>query len=400
MSKRHPTAPVHPSLDTLGGPNQYRRMPAAIETRDLGKVFNKHRTIRDFLTRPSVKPGKVRALEGVSLEVRQGEIFGLLGPNGAGKTTLLKILSCLVTPSEGRATVNGSDVTGNQHRVKASIGLVTSDERSFYWRLSGRENLHFFAALYNVPREKVRVRCASLLEKMEMTAKADQPFMEYSTGTKQRLAIARALLHDPPILFMDEPTRSLDPTAAKHLREFTSKTLNKQEGKTIILATHNLPEAEFLCHRLAILHLAKVRRMGTTEEVRSWGNTRDRYAIEVHGLTPTRILSGSASADPAHAEAGGFAFKGCRIDVQSPEEAGRSDAAMILADVEKGGAALTELLRRLIVAKAVVVSCARRETSLQEVFDLVAAEGEVDAAGRAGATERPGDGASAIGRVR
>ncbi len=372
-------------------------MPPAIETRDLDKVFNKRRSIRDLLTRPFAEPGQVRALQGVSLEVLPGEIFGLLGPNGAGKTTLLKILSCLITPTAGTARVSGHDVTSAHHRVRSSIGLVTSDERSFYWRLSGRENLHFFAALYNVDRGKARARCQALLEKMDLTEKADQPFMEYSTGTKQRLAVARALLHDPPVLFMDEPTRSLDPTAARHLREFIANTLNKKEGKTILLATHNLPEAESLCSRLAILHLARVRRMGTVEEVRSWGSTRERYTIEVRGLTPTRILSSGALGPENAAEETGFAFRGCRIEVQAtdagpagvgPAAAARPDGAVIHADLERGGHALTELLRRLIAAGATVVSCTHRETSLQEVFDLVASEGSGETAGREDAAAR------------
>src|SRR5882672_11448524 len=133
----------------------------AIEIHDLGKVFTKRRSLRDLVFHPLVKPGEVRALESVSFDVRPGEIFGLLGPNGAGKTTLLKVLSCLVSPTSGSARVQGYDIANAEHRVKTSIGLVTSDERSFYWRLSGRENLHFFAALYNVPRAEVRRRCQS-----------------------------------------------------------------------------------------------------------------------------------------------------------------------------------------------------------------------------------------------
>ncbi len=339
-------------------------MPAAIETTDLGKVFAKRRSLRDLATRPFRKPGKVRALEKVTLEVHPGEIFGLLGPNGAGKTTLLKILSSLVTPSEGRAAVQGHDVVSAQQRVRASIGLVTSDERSFYWRLSGRENLHFFAALYNVPRGQLRSRCRTLLEKMELTAKADQQFMEYSTGTKQRLAIARALLHDPPIIFMDEPTRSLDPSAAKNLREFISETLNGAEGKTILLATHNLAEAEALCDRLAILHLSKVRRLGTLGEVRSSGSTRERYEIALAGLGPERVAGDGA-----------FAFEGCRVGLDEERTPAAGAPVTIRADVERGGVALTELLRRLLAAGATILSCTRHETSLQEVFDLVAAEG-------------------------
>jgi ABC-2 type transport system ATP-binding protein len=352
-------------------------MPAAIETTDLGKLFRKRRSLRDLATRPFRKPGKVRALAEVTLDVRRGEIFGLLGPNGAGKTTLLKILSSLVTPTEGRAFVRGNDVVSAQQRVRASIGLVTSDERSFYWRLSGRENLHFFAALYNVPRSELRSRCRTLLEKMELTRKADQQFMEYSTGTKQRLAIARALLHDPPIIFMDEPTRSLDPSAAKNLRGFISETLNGAEGKTILLATHNLAEAETLCDRLAILHLSRVRRLGTLGEVRSMGSTLERYEIALAGVAPERIAGGGA-----------LAFEGCRVHLDEQEEARASGAPVtIRADVERGGGALTELLRRLLAAGATILSCTRHETSLQEVFDLVAAEGAEE-----GVSPRPGTG--------
>jgi ABC-2 type transport system ATP-binding protein len=342
-------------------------MPAAIEIESLGKIFKKRRSLRDMVSHPFRRPGKVEALSDVSFEVRQGEIFGLLGPNGAGKTTLLKILSSLIIPTGGRAAVNGHDVVGGQRSVRASIGLVTSDERSFYWRLSGRENLHFFAALYNVPRQQVRSRCRTLLEKMDLVEKADQPFMEYSTGTRQRLAIARALLHDPPIIFMDEPTRSLDPAAAKHLREFIAGTLNGLEWKTILLATHNLGEAEALCQRLAILHLSRIRRLGTLSEVRSLGSTWERYEIAVAGL----------ALNDEEAPAGGGSIE-------------------IRVEVEGGGEALTELLRRLLEAGARILTCSRRETSLQEVFDLVASEAP-GGDGSGGSTSA--DAAAAEGRM-
>jgi ABC-2 type transport system ATP-binding protein len=344
-------------------------MSAAIETLGLGKVFNKRRSLLDMITHPFRRPGTVQALAGVDLMVQHGEIFGLLGPNGAGKTTLLKILSSLITPTSGAAFINGHDVVGAQQAVRASIGLVTSDERSFYWRLSGRENLHFFAALADVPGHRIRARCQTLLKKVEMEEKADQPFMEYSTGTKQRLAAARALLHDPPIMYMDEPTRSLDPTAAKNLRAFVQETLNGREGKTILLATHNLAEAESLCHRLAILHKSEVRRIGTVEEVCSAGRTRERYVLEIEGLSSERI------ADPG----GGFAFDGCSVSLQhrgAGKGAGAGGTSVTLvADVDRGGAALSELLKRLLGAGGIVVSCTRREANLEEVFDLVAGEG-------------------------
>jgi ABC-2 type transport system ATP-binding protein len=250
--------------------------------------------------------------------VREGEIFGLLGPNGAGKTTLLKILSCLIIQNRGTAVINGFDTLRAEMKVKASIGFVTSDERSFYWRLSGRENLHFFARLYNLPHDKVRARCEALLGWLDLTDKADHAFMNYSSGMKQRMAVARALLHDPAILYMDEPTRSLDPLAARHLRDLVQKTLNAEQGKTILLATHNLAEADQMCHRVGIIHKARLRRQGTLAEM---------------------------------------------------VEQGANGATALHAELDPGGAALTRLLSDLVRSGATIVSCTRRDPTLQEIFD-------------------------------
>ena len=330
-------------------------MPAAVTVEDLAKTFVKRRSLRDTVTRPWVKAQTVTALDGVTFTAEAGEIFGLLGPNGAGKTTLLKILSSLIIQSRGTALVNGHDTLAQEMRVKASIGFVTSDERSFYWRLSGRENLHFFARLYNLPESGVRKRCGALMDRLELTGKADDAFMTYSSGMKQRMAVARALLHDPPILYMDEPTRSLDPLAAKHLRTLIADSLNRAEGKTILLATHNLAEAEQLCARIAIVHKAKIRRMGTLAEARSWALARERYVIDVTGLNgfaPYRFEGGSVAAD-AQSDGG---------------------VVRLRAELEPDGAALTHLLGRLLASGARVVSCTRQEASLQEIFDMTVEE--------------------------
>ena len=246
----------------------------------LAKTFVKKRTVPELLKHPFRRAERIHALRGVSLEVREGEIFGLLGPNGAGKTTLLKILSCLVLPDAGEARVGGEDVR-NEARVKPKIGLVNSDERSFYWRLSGRENLRFFATLYDVEPSRSESRIAELLGKVDMARAGDRRFADYSSGMKQRLAVARALLHDPPILFMYEPTRSLDPAASRSLREFIDTELRHRDGKTILLATHNLREAEVLCDRVAILAGGRIRQVGTVPEVRRWGLSERRVRLEV-----------------------------------------------------------------------------------------------------------------------
>ncbi len=255
-------------------------MGIAVEARQLRKSFVKKRSIRDLVMHPFRKGEVVRALRGVDVEVREGEIFGLLGPNGAGKTTLLKILSCLVLPDAGSARIGG-EKTVHEARVKPRIGLVHSDERSFYWRLTGRQNLRFFATLYDLPKERRRNRIDELLERVGMTSAADRPFSDYSSGMKQKMSIARALLHDPPILLMDEPTRSLDPAAAMALRKFIRAELSERDRKTIVLATHDLPEAAALCRRIAVLVRGKIRQIGTVDEIRRWGLESKKYRLEI-----------------------------------------------------------------------------------------------------------------------
>ena len=242
-------------------------MPAAILAEDLGKIYVKRRSLREMTRRPFGRAERVTALTGIGFEVRAGEIFGLLGPNGSGKTTLLKILACLVLPNAGRALVDGLDVARHDRAVKRLVGFVTADERSFYWRLTGRENLHFFATLYGLGAAQARTRADELVSAMDLAGVADQQFMSYSSGMKQRLAIARALLHDPPILCLDEPTRSLDPIAAKHLRRFIVEELNARHGRTILLATHNLQEAEEICGRLVVLDRGHVIRQGSVAAI-------------------------------------------------------------------------------------------------------------------------------------
>jgi ABC-2 type transport system ATP-binding protein len=201
--------------------------------------------------------------------VREGEVFGLLGPNGAGKTTLIKILCTLIFPSAGTASVNGYDVLKESKKVRESIGYVTTDERSFYWRLTGRQNLEFFANLHNYYSSQARERVSELLEIVNLENRADDPFLSYSAGTKQRLAIARGLINDPQVLFMDEPTRSLDPKAAQSARDFISSYIVKEHEKTIFLSTHNLSEAEQLCNRIAILDDGKIKIAGSPQDLKS-----------------------------------------------------------------------------------------------------------------------------------
>ncbi len=210
---------------------------------------------------PIRRQSPVCVLHDVDLSVGKGEILGLLGTNGAGKTTLLKILATLILPTAGRITIEGVDVIHEPHRAIQLVSLVTADERSFYWPLTGRQNLEFFAAFQGLSRAAARRRIEELQEQLGLEA-LDRPFGIYSTGMRHRLAIARGLLRQPRVLLLDEPTRSLDPVAASGLRRLIRDTLVAQLGCTVVLATHNLQEAEELCDREVFLHKGRLLSSG------------------------------------------------------------------------------------------------------------------------------------------
>ena len=238
-------------------------MSWAIQTLALTKRFPPQSGLRRLLARPEPAPP---AVDGVTLSVRSGELFGLLGPNGAGKTTLIKMLCTLVLPSSGTARINGFNLS-QESAIKASIGLVTSDERSFYWRLSGRQNLEFFAQLHNIPDAQIKERVQGALETVGLGSIADKRFLTYATGMRQRLSIARALLNRPSILFLDEPTKGLDPIATQRLHHLIREQLVDEQGITVFLTTHDLTEAESLCDRLAVMNQGRIVACGTLDEL-------------------------------------------------------------------------------------------------------------------------------------
>lgn len=211
--------------------------------------------------------GPLTALNKVTLNVRKGEICAVIGPNGSGKTTLLKILATLITPSDGVARVCGDDVTYVPDGVRSKIGFVSSEERSFFWRLTGKQNLRFFASLYNMSGSERDRRIHYLLERLGLNGSADRRFSDYSTGMKQALAIVRGFIHDPEVLLLDEPTRSLSPDMAKRFHEVVRG--EAKNGKTFLIASHNLNEVEKIADQVAILHKGILRASGTVEELSS-----------------------------------------------------------------------------------------------------------------------------------
>ena len=210
---------------------------------------------------------EVVAVDHITFDIPRGDLLGLLGPNGAGKTTTLLMLSTLLVPTEGTAVVEGFDVQGAPQEVRRRIGVLLAGDRAVYARLTGRENLLYFAALYDVPREQAVARTAELLDLAGLAERADDLVFRYSTGMRMRLALARTLLHDPSVLLLDEPTLGLDPHGARLVRELIA-SLNR-EGKTVVLATHNMTEAERLSRRVAIIDRGRIIAVDEPERLKA-----------------------------------------------------------------------------------------------------------------------------------
>lgn len=205
------------------------------------------------------------AVNDLNLEVRTGEVFGFLGHNGAGKTTTVRLLNGVLESHSGKIRVLGMDPIADGPTLRARTGVLT-ESASLDNRLTARDNLHIYADLFGVPREKVASRAAELLEFFELSEHADARVATYSTGMRQRLALARTLLHNPELLFLDEPTAGLDPVAAHHVNELI-ENLSREQGRTVFLCTHNLVEAQKLCDRVAVMEHGKLVAQGTPAEL-------------------------------------------------------------------------------------------------------------------------------------
>jgi len=226
----------------------------------------------------------VRALRGVSFKVRHGEVVGLLGPNGAGKTTTVKIVATLLIPDSGRVLVEGFDTVREAAQVRRRIGLMLSVEKGFYGKLTGRENLMYFGALYGMSGEALRRRVDEVLDLLGLKGMGagDRLFEEYSLGMKARLSLARALLRDPPVLLLDEPTLGLDPPTARRIRALV-RGLAHDEGKAILYTTHNMFEAELVCDRILLINKGRIVAEGTPQELKSRIPAMRVLAVMVRG---------------------------------------------------------------------------------------------------------------------
>jgi ABC-2 type transport system ATP-binding protein len=253
----------------------------AIEATGLTKDFEKgRRTTWQRLRREPDRRERFRAVDGVDLHVETGEIFGILGPNGAGKTTTMRMLATLLEPTSGSATVLGHDLVTEARAIRRRLGAVLSGERSLYWKLTARENLEYFAALYHVPPAETKGRIVEILEAVHLTDRADDYVEKFSTGMRQRLVLARALLPAPALLLLDEPTVGLDPQAARDLRERVVQL--RDEGRTVLLTTHYMEEADQLCDRIAIVDHGRIVALDTPNGLKRNLTATEVVRLELH----------------------------------------------------------------------------------------------------------------------
>jgi ABC-2 type transport system ATP-binding protein len=227
----------------------------------------------------------VNAVDGLSLEIEKGELFGLLGPNGAGKTTAIKVLCGLLEPSSGSAHVGGYDVRKDSSKVKELIGVCPQDTAAYSF-LSGRENVELFGNLHAMPKEKLKKNTDGLLEKMSLAEDANRRFGKYSGGMKRRINLIMALVHDPEIAFLDEPTVAMDPQSRHAVWDFIRELKNR--GKTIILTTHYMEEAEGLCDRVGIIDHGKLIALGSPKQLKDKFKAKDLEEVFI-GLTGRKI---------------------------------------------------------------------------------------------------------------
>ncbi len=297
----------------------------------------------------------VEALRGVTLRVERGSVFGLLGPNGAGKTTTVKILATILLPDGGEARVMGHDVVREADEVREVIGVSLSVERGFWYIMTGLENLVYFGLLRGMGLSEARRRAREVLELVDLSHAADKPVEQYSLGMKARLALARALLHDPPVLILDEPTLGLDPSAARRIRSLLRR-LSREEGKTIFVTTHNMHEAETICDRVAIINRGRIVVEGQPDQLKRL--VSDRIPLVVRGWGDTEA----------------FRRVGAEHGLEMRVEArGDTVEARYLAPVGEEEKLLAAIVSRLVSLGVRVVEARVEQPSLEDVFIKFAA---------------------------
>ncbi|HKM77698.1 MAG TPA: ATP-binding cassette domain-containing protein [Candidatus Bathyarchaeia archaeon] len=292
------------------------------------------------------------AVDEISFSVPRGKIFGLLGPNGAGKTTIIKMLCTLITPTTGDAFINGYSIVKEPQKVRESLGVMLTGERTLYWKLTGRENLEYFAALYHLQHSDIRKRIDYLLQLLGLSDRENTVVENYSTGMRIRLSFAKALLNEAPVLLFDEPTASLDPQSSRLIRDIIRDL--KKDGYAVILTTHNMDEADALSDRVAIIDHGRIVRYGSPSELKEKLKSNDVIEIEAHNLTDQ-----TANALQSFSEISKVAIS----TIDSNDNTG-----LLRIHAEKGKEVLPKLLEFLVRKQVSITKVSFIEPTLEDVF--------------------------------
>lgn len=325
-------------------------MSFSIETYDLTRIFKSKQNGRINI---------VKALDNINLKVSKGELFGLLGPNGAGKTTLIKILCTLLFPTSGKAYVNGYDILKDTSKIREIINVASGGETPGYGILTVRENLWFFSQLYGIENRLAKERINELLEIVDLKDKANERLNKLSSGMKQKLNIARSLLNDPQILFLDEPTLGLDVISAHQIREYIKNWIKKKENRTIFLTTHYMAEAEELCDRVAIIDEGRIIACDTPENLKRIISKGSSFEIEITYLNDEKInLLKSLKGIKA------FSFNH------------KNDKSLtIIKIIVENESIISDVISKILNLKSKVISLRKIEPTLETVFMSLVGKG-------------------------
>lgn len=322
-------------------------MELAVETKSLTRVFE-----------PKKKQGKsVVALDSVDLRIERGELFGLLGPNGAGKTTLLKILSTLLLPTSGKAYVAGFDVENEFHEVRRRINMVSGGEISGYGLLTVKENLWMFSQFYGIKTRIALERIDHLLALFDLAEKKNEKVRTLSTGQRQKMNVIRGFVTDPEIIFLDEPTLGLDVNASKVIRDYILDWVSDGKGRTVLLTTHYMAEADQLCDRVAIIDNGKILACDTPDNLKRIVKTNTTFALDVTMLENKDALSTIQGVDK-------FMFS-------DDAEKGFTRLKFVLTDES----AVSDIVSEIVKSGSKILSLKKTEPTLEDVFIKMVGKG-------------------------
>jgi len=319
-------------------PVEVTRLCKTFETRE-GSLFRK-------------VPKRVVAVDGIDFSVPEGEIFGLLGPNGAGKTTTIKMLCTLITPTSGDALINGFSIAKDQQKVRENLGVMLTGERTLYWKLTGQENLEYFAALYHLDSTSAKNRIPELLKLVGLDERQDTLVENYSTGMRIRLSFTKALLNDARVLLFDEPTASLDPQSSHLIRDIIRDL--KQQGHAIILTTHNMEEADLLSDRVAIIDQGKIEALASPSELKQKVKRTDIIEIEARNLNERTAETLQSLSEVS------------KVALTSSAHPGETE--LLRVHVEKGKEVLPRILEFLVRKQVTITKVSFIEPTLEDVF--------------------------------